>query len=517
MKKLALFLSMAALVIACQNEEPVTPPEVNFANPDLVIPYQGSEDESLKIEFQANVDWTAELDNTYDWLQILQKSGKAGDASITVVATENPSKEVRGATVTVNAGISVLKFSIVQEGVPYVSVSQNQISFGIQGGHEEIQISANAKYIFNNTSEDWVTCTIDNSNNILKIDVKKNEAFSERSTSVSFVNNLEGISESISISQEGRSKTLWTKNYATDLTSITLGSSNRLVVKGDYLLVSAGSNAVHVLNKVTGEYVNQVNLPVGADVTNMTSDDAGNIVIGADVAFEGSADVYYVTDITTLNPVKLLTVPGNIYGTIQSNIRVAGDVTKDGVLTMIVGGAPSYGGSFYWVGWDIKNGTVGEQQYGVIPSESGEDMWDAQTGCVHPLGTSVSAGLVATWYPTPSIKYNATPSDDASWVSIPFEDFVNGCNCAFDFNTLNGKNYMFVAVGSYWNYSPSGFYMFDVTDITKPEVAYSYDTGYIDVNGAGACADITTEVVGSKINIYYTDNNKGVITCVEIQ
>ena len=33
----------------------------------------------------------------------------------------------------------------------------------------------------------------------------------------------------------------------------------------------------------------------------------------------------------------------------------------------------------------------------------------------------------------------------------------------------------------------------------------------------GACADITTEVVGSKINIYYTDNNKGVITCVEIQ
>ena len=76
---------------------------------------------------------------------------------------------------------------------------------------------------------------------------------------------------------------------------------------------------------------------------------------------------------------------------------------------------------------------------------------------------------------------------------------------------------MFVAVGSYWNYSPSGFYMFDVTDIANPEVAYSYETGYIDPNGAGACADITTEVVGSKINIYYTDNNKGVITCVEIQ
>lgn len=519
MKKLAFFAAVAVLAIACQEKvDPVVPPEINFANPDLVIPYQGSEDESLKIEFKANVDWTAELDNTYDWLQLLQKSGSAGDASITVVASKNTSKEVRGATVTVTAGISVLQFSIMQEGVPYVSVAQNEVVFGVDGGSEEISISANAKYVFNNTDEDWLSCTIDSKNGVLKINVDKNASYSGRSTSVSFVNNLEGISETIAISQEGRSKILWQKTYSADLSAITLGATNRLVVKGDYLLVAAGANAVHVLNKTTGEYVNQLTLPAGADVSNMTSDDAGNIIIGADVAFEASAEVYYVSDLSTLTPVKLLTVSGDIYGTGQSNIRVVGDVTKNAAMTMIVGGAPTYGGSFYWVGWDIKDGKVGERQYGEIPSESGEDMWSNQQGCVHPLGTSLSQGLVATWYPTESIKYSLNPTSDApSWESIPFEDFVNGCNCAIDINTFGGKNYLFVGVGSHWNYSPSGFYMIDVTNISSPEVAFSYSTGYIDVNGKGAAADITTEVVGNKMNIYFTDNNKDAIVAVEIQ
>ena len=50
MKKIAFFLSIVAAAVACEQVEPITPPEFDFANPEVGIPYQGSEDETLKVE-----------------------------------------------------------------------------------------------------------------------------------------------------------------------------------------------------------------------------------------------------------------------------------------------------------------------------------------------------------------------------------------------------------------------------------------------------------------------------------
>ena len=165
MKKIALFLSIVVAAIACDKVEPITPPEVDFANPDVVIPFAGCDEESpVTIEFKANVDWTAELiaDKTADgepWISISPKSGKAGEAVINIVATENELEATRAAQVKVTVGVSVLSFDVVQNGVPYLNTSDTEIRLGAAAGTYELTIQANLAYKLNAPASDWLTVT----------------------------------------------------------------------------------------------------------------------------------------------------------------------------------------------------------------------------------------------------------------------------------------------------------------------------------------------------------------------
>ena len=500
MKKIAFFLSIVVAAIACDKVDPVTPPEFDFANPDILVPYQGSEDENLKLEFTTNVDWTAELDQTYDWVSITPKSGKAGEAAITVIATPNNKAEVRSAVITVKAGVSVLVFEVVQEGYPAVTIEPTEVNFEAAGGSQDITVEANVEFVVNMPENDWLTYEING--NVYTLTAAANEAFAGRSLTITLTNDVDGINESIVVSQVGRVQVLWEKALA-DYASITLGNPIHLAYKDGLLAISTGS-AVHVLNSQDGSYMMPVALPEGFVITSLTNDDAGNVVFAGNIPAYATGDIYAISSLETLAPVKVATMQNDVYSFNAGNLRAGGDVTKDGVLTMFVDV------SQYWIGCDIVDGVAGETVFGALPNPGAGTVWDCGNGCVTPLGSKLSDGLLATYYCLPALMSNVS----GEWANVGPELFSgNDNNCAVAEAVYEGTHYAALAVGSHFNYSATGVYLYDLTT-NQMVYSYRYDG---DLNGAGVTADAVLVPTDNALLMYYTDLNKGKIVCVEIK
>lgn len=502
MKKIALFLSIVVAAIACDKVEPITPPEFDFANPDVLIPYQGSEDESLKLEFTTNVAWTAELDQTYDWVSISPKSGEAGEASITVIATPNDKAEVRSAVITVKAGVSVLVFDVVQEAYPALEVEPTEVEFEANGGTKEVAVNATVEYVVTMPENDWLSYEYNAETGVYALTAAANEAYAPRSLTVTLSNNVDGVSASLVVTQSGRASVLWEKAL-TDYSGITLGNPLHLAYKDGLLAISTGT-AVHVVKADDGTYQAPVTLPEGFVVSSLTNDDAGNVVLAGDIAAYATGDVYAITSLSDLNPVKVATMQNDVYSFNAGNLRAGGDVTKNGVLTMFVDV------SQYWIGCDIVNGAAGTTQFGALPNPESGTVWACSNGCVAPLGSTLAEGLLATYYCLPGLYSNA----GGEWTNVGGALFSgNDNNCAVAEAVYAGTHYAAVAVGSHFNYSATGLYLYDVT---TSEMVYSYRVEG-ELNNAGVTADAVLVPTDDALYVYYADLNKGKIVCIEVK
>lgn len=502
MKKIALFLSIVVAAIACDKVDPVTPPEFDFANPDVLVPYQGSEDENLKLEFTTNVDWTAELDQTYDWVTITPKSGKAGEAAITVIATPNNEAEVRSAVITVKAGVSVLVFDVLQEAYPALSIDPTEVEFDAAGGTQEVTVDATVEYVVTFPKNEWLTYDYNAETGVYTLTAAANEGFAERSLTIELSNNVDGVSESVVVSQRGRVTVLWEKALA-DYSQITPGGPLRLAYKDGMLALSTGA-AVHVLSAADGAYMMPVELPAG--MVSLTNDDAGNIVIAANAPEYGSSDVYAISTLETMAPVKVATISNAALYRPGGNLRAGGDVTKNGVLTMYV----DY--EHYWIGCDIVDGVAQESTFEAIKRLDGAgSTWDPNAGCATPLGSKLADGVLATFYTQPALVSNAS----GEWTQVGAAIFSgNDNNCAIAEAVYGDTHFAAVAVGSHFNYSATGLYLYD---LATSEMVYSYRIDGDLVNTAGATADAVLVPTDDALLMYYADLQKGKIVCIEVK
>lgn len=510
MKKIALFLSIVVAAIACDKVEPITPPEVDFANPDVVIPFAGCDEEApVTIEFKANVDWTAELiaDETADgepWISISPKSGKAGEAVINIVAAENELEATRAAQVKVTVGVSVLNFDIVQEGIPYLTTEPETVSLPANGGSATVKVDANVEYIVKTTPVEWLTADFNEETGEYTLTAVANTAYASRSVTFTLSNELKGVSYSFVVTQEGKAKILWEKALA-DYTEITLGNPIHLAYKDGLLALSTGS-AVHVLNSQDGSYMMPVSLPEGFVVSSLTNDDAGNVVLAGNIAAYATGDVYAISSLETLEPVKVATMQNDVYSYNAGNLRAGGDVTKNGVLSMFVDV------SQYWIACDIVDGEAGTTQFGAItPLEGAGTAWECANGCVTPLGSSIADGFLATYYTSPGLVSNAS----GEWALVGDAIYTgNDNNCAIAEAVYGDTHFAAVAVGSHFNYSATGLYLYD---LANSEVVYSYRIDGDLVNTAGATADAVLVPTDDALLMYYADLQKGKIVCIEIK
>ena len=503
MKKIALFLSIVVAAIACEQAEPVTPPEFDFANPDVVIPYQGSEDEGLKVEFKTNVDWTAELDQAYDWVTITPKSGVAGDAVITVVATPNKDAAERTAVIKVTAGVSILTFDVVQEGYPALTISPRELNFDSTGGSQEVTVTANVEYVVTMTKNDWLTYKFNAEKSAYTLTAATNYGFGPRSALVTLLNNVDGVADTLVVNQTGRVSVLWEKALA-DYSEITPGGPIRLAYKDGMLALSTGA-AVHVLKAEDGAYQNAFTLPEG--VVSITNDDAGNLVIAANAPAYGSADVYAISSLEAVaSPVKVATISNAALYRPGGNLRAGGDVTKNGVLTMYV----DY--EHYWIGCDIIDGVAQESTFQAIKRLDGAgSTWDPNAGCAAPLGTKLADGVLATFYTQPALVSSAS----GEWTQVGAALYSgNDNNCAIAEAVYGDTHFAAVAVGSHFNYSATGIYLYD---LTASEMVYSYRIDGELANAAGATADAVLVPTDNALLMYYADLQKGKLVCIEVK
>ncbi len=129
-------MAFAIAAIACKPEEKITPAVNVTSTPEsLVLAVEGG---SLDVAFNANVEWTAALDDaSKTWCRISPASGAAGDAVIKLIAEENTTNENREAVITITA----------QTATAEVKVTQLQKDALVLDGTKEVEINGDAQQL----------------------------------------------------------------------------------------------------------------------------------------------------------------------------------------------------------------------------------------------------------------------------------------------------------------------------------------------------------------------------------
>jgi uncharacterized protein (TIGR02145 family) len=112
MKKILISITLCILIVSCK--------KVQELNPDFIYVMTLSQEAvnfapaggTAKITLSSNYQWTTEIDQS--WLTLSKAEGTAGNAEITLTATQNTKIEERVANVTVTAGAVVRTIKVVQ-------------------------------------------------------------------------------------------------------------------------------------------------------------------------------------------------------------------------------------------------------------------------------------------------------------------------------------------------------------------------------------------------------------------
>ncbi len=113
----------------------------------------GSSASSETVVINSDAAWTA--DCSQSWIDITPQSGVAGQTTMTVSVTANPSDVTRKGFVYINIGNTRrLEIAITQDG-SYLSVSPTELNFGNEASSQQIEIEANTQWSLS-TDDKWI-------------------------------------------------------------------------------------------------------------------------------------------------------------------------------------------------------------------------------------------------------------------------------------------------------------------------------------------------------------------------
>lgn len=523
MKKIALMMLVAVAAIACQKTPEAS--EITVKTTDLTIPVEGSEEEAFLVEFNAPAAWTATLKEASEWCSIAPNSGAAGDAKLSVYALENELEETRSVTVVITAGAAVKEVVLTQAAVyvPRISVSPQYPVIPLAGGSVTVEVTANLEYEVS-VPEDatWLTYTQDG--NVLTFTAAAaNESFSALSATVTFTTALEEVACTATIAQEGRATKLWTKNPSTDLDGYDAARNVKLARYGDYIAV-ANTTIVYLLDPVTGEVKNTINMPEGVQAHSVLVDDAGNLVIANDVAGTGDINVYYLATPTATPELLCSYNTGNYYATSTGNLRVKGNVKGNALLTAVA--SDGAGGAVIY--WEFKDGATDGWHWTSVPYP----VADIAYGCVAPAGTSLADGLFYIGYNgnANDLYYVASPVQNAA--STWEKAYTTGSGWMENWNCIatadwKGSKYLAAVSGCHFNYDDAEAHLLNVDTPSSATLVYTYSGTYDiarnddwsskDWTGKGTYSDVLLVPTAEALLMVYVDSNFGSMSCIAIK
>ena len=516
---------VAIAAIACDKEEPVVP-EIKVTTTEFTLPVAGTEDMSYKVEFNANVAWTAALKEAADWCTITPTSGAAGDAAVTVIALENKLEQERVATLVLTAGTAVKELVLTQEALFVPRIVAEDATLPTAGGSVEVAVNATVPFTVAYEA-DWLT--YEAAANKVTFTATENTDPDPRAVLVTLANAEYDVEAVIEVSQDGTCKLLWAINmadvmnrpaqapmFSTDekptAVSIALYDGNVVLSAGD------GSEPVK-LNKATGEKIGTI---ATGDFKpySVRQDDAGNLVMANRLwnrwtAYGNWFRIAYLAPGATEVANVIADVDEEYIGV---SLNVAGDVTKDATIVI-----PHHNGDYANNVMSVFNvaGGAATQTNLVMDGFKGVG-WAG--GCFgtwpHNVpGVAVLGGdaLTASYESNILQQLNLTSgvcTDIANLDAAHPDQGGNYAPTGMDVRMINGKPYLAVAMCSFWS-GPVFVYIFDVTAQT---LVYSWcDAPAMDPKTASdtnydyMSTSVTLEAAEGGMVVYVADKCSGTI------
>ena len=469
------------------------------------------------ITVKTNIDWFVIVpEEDQNWIHLVQTKAYA-DESVKVKV--DPYLEIRGersSVLYVVCGDESARYTVKQTGPVFELVNTSAV-LDENGGPVKIDINTNAKM-------DWTFTIPEDAQSWIHLGEKAEKSVTvnvdsfmeldgERDAVLKVTVNEEELE--FTVSQTGPSSLLWFVHPTEALEGFDPSIKSSLANIGENLIVSNGSK-VYVLNALTGEVVNKIDLPEGMYVERLISDDAGNLLASVDAA---SGDlVIYKVDINNLTAEPFITYnTANLWVDNAGNIRVSGDITKNAeiVATTSMG---------FFLVWHVVDGVPSTWYYGNTPYYS----WYLQDCCTAPAGPSIDDGLYFIAYGADS-NYNlyylntfVPDSEENAW-ALAFETGAAGNE---DFNSIDvaeykGTQYVGFVASSHFTYSDSEIYVLDATNKNSMELVMDIpfedfitrDDSWANIHwtGAGPYSDIILVPTESALVVGYIENNVNVL------
>ncbi len=159
MKRTALFVCLASMVMACQ--------ELSQDNGKITIDEAAltqqfvTEGGVAEVKFTATSDWNVQQYNTnhYSWASITPTSGGSGENTVYVTVLKNETNDHRDFSFLIKTGADSKEVKVFQKQKDALTVTDKKFEFDAFGGQFEIEVIANIDYeyeIAENATE-WIT------------------------------------------------------------------------------------------------------------------------------------------------------------------------------------------------------------------------------------------------------------------------------------------------------------------------------------------------------------------------
>lgn len=159
MKRTALFVCLASMVMACQ--------ELSQDNGKITIEEAAltqqfvTEGGVAEVKFTATSDWNVQQYNTnhYSWASITPTSGGPGENTVYVTVLKNETNDHRDFSFLIKTGADSKEVKVFQKQKDALTVTDNKFEFDAFGGQFEIEVIANIDYQYeiSENATDWIT------------------------------------------------------------------------------------------------------------------------------------------------------------------------------------------------------------------------------------------------------------------------------------------------------------------------------------------------------------------------
>lgn len=486
--------------------------------------------EGGQVKFTVNHNVGIEVKADADWLvETKTKAMQTSEITFDVAANTGAA---RTGKITVSAGDLKEELTVNQAAwVPVFEVTPAEDQWiAVEGGSVSVTVNANVDYTVTTDENDWLTVT--NDGGVYTFTAPVNESFSYRSAGVYVTPTDEAYVESAKafyVFQSGRATTLWTKTVD-QIEGYDPTQKVRLAKYGDRIVL-ANTTKIFTFDAKTGDPVNTFDIKEGYTAHNVIVDDAGNVMVAADVEGTGDLTLFYIPDPFNPVPEQLLTYnTGNYYSVNTGNFRVKGNIKENAIITAVA----SDGAGGACLEWEVVNGEVSTWYWTNPPYTA----WNITNLCFAPVGTSVADGFFYIGYGGDyNLKYtDAIVKDAAStaWTT----SYVTGSSWMENYNCIstaewNGNKYAATLASCHFDYDAADAILLNVNNPAAAEHIYTH-YGDNDVNrdldqtsstywknlnwtGGGTYSDILLVPTDEAILMVYVDGNYGAMACIAIK